>query len=99
MASVHKRPMLHMDRARGHGLLCLTYHIYTMGQFPKLTEGFDHTNNSWVDCGLSNNISNDVTTGIPQTAKSSDVTDLSDIIFPARKQFLVGYATLTVGPM
>jgi hypothetical protein len=29
------------------------------------------------------NISYDVTTGIPQTAKSSDVTDLSDIIFPA----------------
>jgi hypothetical protein len=44
------------------------------------------------------NISNDVNTGIPQTAKSSDVTDLGDI-FPARNFFWVGYANLTVGPM
>jgi hypothetical protein len=38
-----------MDRARGHGVLFLTYH--TMGQFSKLTEGFDQTKKSWVACG------------------------------------------------
>jgi hypothetical protein len=38
-----------MDRARGHGLLFLTCH--TMGQFSKLTEGFDQTKNSCVACG------------------------------------------------
>jgi hypothetical protein len=31
--------------------LFLTYH--TMGQFSKLTEGFDQTKNSWVACGYS----------------------------------------------
>jgi hypothetical protein len=45
------------------------------------------------------NISNDVTTGIPQTAKSSDVTDFSDIIFPARNFFGYAMQLLTVGPM
>jgi hypothetical protein len=33
--------------------LFLTYH--TMGQFSKLTEGFDQTKNSWVACGSNLN--------------------------------------------
>jgi hypothetical protein len=42
-----------MDRARGHGVLFLAYHIYTLGHFFKLTEGFDQTKNSWVACALT----------------------------------------------